>query len=75
MRDVRVTVLSAYPFHMFDQARQLARLGALNRLVTTYPLGRTGLPPEFVRARMYAKGVQHYAKRALPSLDPFLSVW
>ena len=49
---LRVTVLSAYPFHMVDQARQLHRAGVLERMITAVPRSRVGLPGELVSTRL-----------------------
>lgn len=40
-------------FHIFDQARELARLGVLHRLITDYPIGhaeRFGIPADRVHS-------------------------
>ena len=47
--DVKVGVASAGPFHAFDLARQLERLGHLEHLYTAYPSWRVdGMPKEKV---------------------------
>jgi len=71
--DLRVTVLSAYPFHMVDQARQLHRAGVLERMVTAVPRSRVGLPREFVSNRMRWSAFHRVARRAVPRADSLLS--
>lgn len=72
MTGVRATVVSAYPFHMVDQARQLSRLGRLERMVTATPTGRVGLPRNQLRTRPYLSGFRHIARKAVPGADPTL---
>ncbi len=71
--DLRVTVLSPYPFHMVDQARQLYKNGVLERMVTAVPRSRVGLPSEKVSTRMRWSGLRRIVGRAVPSADPWLS--
>lgn len=73
LTELRATVVSAYPFHMVDQARQLARLGSLERMVTAIPASRAGLPGSQLRTRLYLSGLRHFARKALPRTDPVLS--
>jgi alpha-maltose-1-phosphate synthase len=48
---MKVTVASAGPFHAFDLARQMNRLGHLEQLYTAYPSWRVdGLPKEKVNS-------------------------
>ena len=70
--DLRVTVLSPYPFHMVDQARQLHRARVLERIITSVPPGRVGLPRELVRTRLRWSAVRRVAGRALPRADALL---
>jgi starch synthase len=71
--DLRVTVLSAYPFHLLDQARQLHNAGVLEQLVTAVPRSRVGLPKERVSTRLRWSASRHVARRAVPWADPLLS--
>ena len=71
--DLRVTVVSAYPFHMADQARQLHRQGVLERMVTGVPRSRIGLPAEVVRSRLPWSAARRIGGRALPAADPWLN--
>ncbi|MGE0878000.1 MAG: glycosyltransferase family 4 protein [Acidimicrobiia bacterium] len=65
-----VDVVSAYPFHMFNQAAQLARLGALRRLHTAYPARlAAGVPRDQVRSRPYWAAVRRAASKAGGALD------
>jgi alpha-maltose-1-phosphate synthase len=70
---LNITVLSPYPFHMVDQARQLHRAGVLERMVTAVPPGRVGLPRDMVSARLRMSAVRRAVGRSLPSADPFLN--
>ncbi len=72
-RDVRVSVVSAYPFHMHEQARQMERLGALERLITAVPRRRTFVDPKQVRVRLWMSGARYFARRVVPERDRFLS--
>ena len=71
--NLKVTVLSAYPFHMVDQARQLHHAGVLERMVTAVPLSRVGLPRDVVSTRLRWSGVRRIARRAACRADPLLS--
>jgi starch synthase len=71
--DLRVTVLSACPFHMVDQARKLHRAGVLERVVTAVPRSRVGLPRELVSTRVRRSAFRRVAHRAVPRADPLLS--
>lgn len=71
--DLQVTVVSAYPFHMADQARQLHRLGTLERMVTGVPRSRIGLPAEMVRSRLPWTATRRIAGRTVPAADPWLN--
>jgi starch synthase len=71
--DLRATVLSAYPFHMVDQARQLHQAGVLERMVTAVPRSRVGLPSELVSTRLRWSAFRRVAGRAVPRADPLLS--
>ena len=71
--DLRVTVVSTYPFHMADQARQLHRLEVLERLVTGVPRNRTGLPGEVVRSRLPWTAARRIVGRTAPAADPWLN--
>jgi starch synthase len=70
--DLRVTVLSPYPFHMVDQARQLHRAGILERMVTAIPRSRVGLPADLVSTRLRWSALRRVAGRAAPWADPLL---
>jgi starch synthase len=69
---LRVTVLSPYPFHMVDQARQLHQSGVLERMVAAVPRSRVGLPRELVSTRLRWSGFRHVVRRARPGLDSML---
>jgi alpha-maltose-1-phosphate synthase len=71
--DLKVTVVSPYPFHMVDQARQLHRGGVLERMVTAVPRTRVGLPGELVRNRLRWSGFRRVVGRAVPRTDPLLN--
>lgn len=71
--DLKVTVLSPYPFHMVDQARQLHRAGVLERMVASVPRSRLGLPTDVVSTRPQWAAIRHIAKRALPWADSSLA--
>lgn len=71
--DLKVTVLSPYPFHMVDQARQLHRAGVLERIVAAVPRSRVGLPRDLVSTRLRWSGVRHAARSAVPRADPTLN--
>ena len=71
--NLKVTVLSAYPFHMVDQARQLYQAGVLERMVTAVPYSRVGLPRELVSTRLRWSAFRHVARRAARRADPLLS--
>jgi alpha-maltose-1-phosphate synthase len=68
-----VTVVSAYPFHMVDQARQVQQAGVLERMVTAVPRSRVGLPKELVRSRLRWSAFRRVAGRAVPRADPLLN--
>ena len=70
--DLKVTVLSAYPFHMVDQARQLHHAGVLERMVTAVPHRRVGLDGGLVSARLRWSAIHRLASRAVPRVDPAL---
>ena len=70
---MKVTVLSAYPFHMVDQARQLHRAGVLERMVTAVPRHRVGLPGEMVSSRVRWSGARRVVRKTMPRADPLLS--
>jgi glycosyltransferase involved in cell wall biosynthesis len=66
-RPPRVVTSCHGRFHIFDQARELARHGALHQLITDYPKAwpaRYGVPPEKVRALLLAGIVNHGLFRA-----------
>ena len=71
--DLRVTVLSPYPFHMIDQARQLYQARVLERMVAAVPHSRIGLPGEMVSTRLRWSSFRHIARRAVPQADPILN--
>lgn len=71
--DLRVTVLSPYPFHMVDQARELHKAGVLERMVAAVPRSRVGLPSELVSTRLRWSAARRVAGRAVPWADPLLS--
>jgi alpha-maltose-1-phosphate synthase len=71
--NLKVTVLSAYPFHMVDQARQLYHAGVLERMVTAVPRSRVGLPREMVSTRLQWSAFRRIARRASHRADPLLS--
>ncbi len=68
-----ITVLSPYPFHMVDQARQLYRAGVLERMVTAVPCSRVGLPRDMVSTRLRVSAIRRAVGRSLPSADPFFN--
>jgi alpha-maltose-1-phosphate synthase len=68
-----VTVVSPYPFHMVDQARQLHKAGVLERMVTAVPRSRVGLPKELVGTRLRWSAFRRLAGRAVPRADPVLN--
>lgn len=70
---LNITVLSPYPFHMVDQARQLYGAGVLERMVTAVPRSRVGLPMDKVSTRLRASALRRVMGRSLPSTDPFLN--
>lgn len=70
---LRVTVLSAYPFHMVDQARQLHRAGVLEQMITAVPRSRVGLPRELVSTRLRWSSLRWSARKAMSWADPLLS--
>lgn len=71
--DLRVTILSPYPFHMVDQARQLYQAGVLERMVTAVPRSRVGLPRELVSTRLRWSAIRRGVGRTVPRADPLLS--
>lgn len=73
MERLRATVVSAYPFHMIEQARGLHDLGMLERLVTAVPGSRVQLPAGKVRSRLPYSGLRRVVGRRLPRLDPTLA--
>ena len=73
IESTRISVLSAYPFHMFEQAKQMERLGALERLVTAVPKWRTGVSGSRVRTRLGMSTTRYVVRRVLPRSDHFLS--
>lgn len=65
--DMRVAVASAYRFHMFELARQLQRLGALDVLVTAMPRRTVGeVTSERVRSRSRFALLRHGVERLSP---------
>jgi len=70
---LKVAVVSAYPFHMVDQAHQLHKQGALHRMITSIPHSRVGLPHEFVRTRLRWSVTRRAVTRAMPSADSRLN--
>ncbi|MGO9099644.1 MAG: glycosyltransferase family 4 protein [Mycobacterium sp.] len=68
-----MTIVSAYPFHMVDQARQLYKAGVLHRMVTAVPRSRVGLPGEVVSTRMRRSAIRRLAGRTSPSVDRLLN--
>ncbi len=71
--DLRVSVLSPYPFHMVDQARELHKNGVLERMVTAVPRSRVGLPSEKVSNRLYLSGLWYFARNAVPRAAPAMN--
>jgi len=71
--DLRVTILSPYPFHMVDQARQLHQAGVLERMVAAVPCSRVRLPSELVSTRLRWSAFRRVAGRAVPRADPLLN--
>jgi alpha-maltose-1-phosphate synthase len=71
--ELRATVISPYPFHMVDQARQLYQAGILERMVVAVPRSRIGLPREAVSTRLRWSTFRHIARRAMPRADPMLA--
>jgi alpha-maltose-1-phosphate synthase len=72
-QDVRVTVVSPYPFHMVDQARQLHQQGILERVVAAVPRGRLGVPGELAATRLRWSALRRAGGRAIPRADRALS--
>ena len=70
---LKIAVLSPYPFHMVDQARQLYRVGVLERMVTAVPRSRVGLPSNMTSTRLRVSALRRAVGRSLPSTDPFLN--
>lgn len=70
---LRVTVLSAYPFHIVDQARQLHRAGVLEQMVTAVPRSRVGLPGKLVSTRLRWSSLRSSARKATSRADPLLN--
>lgn len=68
-----VTVVSAYPFHMVDQARQLYRAGVLERMVTSVPRYRVKLPDDRVRTRLRWSALRRAAGYVVSGVDPLLN--
>lgn len=66
-------MLSPYPFHMADQARELYRAGVLERMVASVPRSRLGLPADAVSTRLQWAAFRHLAHRALPWADSILA--
>lgn len=58
---------------MVDQARQLYRAGALERMVTAVPRSRVGLPGGMVSSRLRVSVLRRAMARSLPSIDPSLN--
>jgi len=59
---LRVVTSCRGRFHIFDQARELARHGALHQLITDYPRawpGRFGIPPEKVKSLLLSGLINH----------------
>ena len=71
--DLRVTVLSPYPFHIVDQAHQLHKAGVLERMVTAVPRSRVGLPRELVSTRLRWSIFGWAAGHAVPRANPLLT--
>lgn len=71
--DLKVTVLSASPFHMVDQARQLYRTGVLERMVTAVPRSRVGLPADVVSSRLRWNAFRLAARRVVPQAAAMLN--
>ena len=71
--DLKVTVVSPYPFHMVDQARELHKAGVLERVVTAIPRSRVGLPKAQVVNRLRWSAFRRVARRAVPRADPPLN--
>lgn len=58
---------------MVDQARQLHRIGVLERMVTAVPQGRVGVPRELIRTRLRWSALRRAAGRTVPWADQALS--
>ena len=71
--DLRVTVLSPYPFHIMHQAHQLDSAGVLERVVTAVPRSRVGLRREMVSNRMRWSAIARVAGHAVRRVDPILN--
>lgn len=66
-RRPRVVTSCCGRFHIFDQARELARQGMLQQLITDYPLTRTerfGIPDEHVTSLLATGMLNHIFRRA-----------
>ena len=73
MDELRVVTSCRGRFHIFDQARELARHNILHQLITDYPKSHTsrfGIPPEKVRSLLLAGVINHglvRSRRYLPT--------
>lgn len=74
MSELRVVTSCRGRFHIFDQARELARHGVLHQLITDYPkcsTSRFGIPPTKVRSLLLSGIINHGLVRSrhrLPSI-------
>lgn len=62
MENLRIVTSCRGRFHIFDQARELARHNALHQLITDYPkfhTSRFGIPPEKVRSLLLSMIINH----------------
>lgn len=69
----QISILSAYEFHMFQQARQMERLGLLKQLLTAMPVSRTQVSTNLVDTRIYFSGIRYLFSKIFPSSDRILS--
>lgn len=73
LQSLRVVTSCRGRFHIFDQARELARHGVLRQLITDYPKAwpaRFGVPPDKVRSLLVSGFLNHglgRVRRYLPS--------
>lgn len=68
---LRVVTSCSGRFHIFDQARELARHGILHQLITDYPAirpARFGVPQEHVKPLLFTGMINHGLRRVMGRL-------